>query len=265
MRYVHKAFAIVFLASVASAGCEGKQTGRNATSGPVQSAASNQSNGEKMSTYKIVKAQGSVPLVGEVTGPWAKANVLQVENHPWYKGGQKQGTAVRVMYDDQAVYLQFICQDKHSFSKETRFNGDVYLDSTVEFFASIDPAKKPDYFNLEINCCGVMHVGFGPGRHDRKLMSEALGKRITVVRSIQTATKEESAADNGWFLAVKVPFDVISEFAGEKVKPAKGTIWKANFYRCGGKTDTQHACWNMIGVPTPDFHRPEYFGELTFE
>jgi len=49
------------------------------------------------------------------------------------------------------------------------------------------------------------------------------------------------------------------------IRDRSGTVWRANFYRCGGKTDTQYACWNPIGCEKPDFHRPEFFGDLTFE
>ncbi|WP_414481477.1 carbohydrate-binding family 9-like protein [Caldicoprobacter sp.] len=38
---------------------------------------------------------------------------------------------------------------------------------------------------------------------------------------------------------------------------------KANFYKCGDKTKYPHwGCWNRIDTPHPDFHRPEFFGDL---
>ena len=83
--------------------------------------------------------------------------------------------------------------------------------------------------------------------------------------SIPTPTKVESPNDDGWWLAAAIPFSAISELAGFKVAPKSGTVWRANFYRCGGRTDPQYACWNHIDNPQPDFHRPEFFGNLTFE
>ena len=217
-----------------------------------------------MSQYTIKRATGSVPLTGDVAGPWAAANVLKIDNYPWYKAGQKQGTDVRLMYDDQNLYVQFRCEDKHIFSKETKHNGLVCLDSCVEFFATIDPASGPHYFNLEINCCGVIHMGYGEQRHGRILMDEKAAKGITIKTSEPGPTREESPSDNGWWVAVKVPLALIGEFAGKKVQPKPGTPWKANFYRCGGKTDDQYAVWNPIPWKQPDYHRPEFFGELTF-
>ncbi|MFB3892092.1 MAG: carbohydrate-binding family 9-like protein [Phycisphaerae bacterium] len=222
-----------------------------------------------MSKYMIKKAARAVPLTGEVIGPWSRAEVLKIDHYPWYKAGVKQATSVRLLYDAKAIYVQFICEDKHIFARKTEFNGPVCLDSCVEFFATIEPAVRPDYFNLEINCCGQIHMGFGQERHGRILMAPELARRMKIVTSIKASSKEESAKDNGWWVAAAIPFDVISEFASQKnpgtlVKPGKGTVWKANFYRCGGKTDEQYAVWNDIKWAKPDYHRPEFFGELEF-
>ncbi|MDY7009218.1 MAG: carbohydrate-binding family 9-like protein, partial [Planctomycetota bacterium] len=74
-----------------------------------------------------------------------------------------------------------------------------------------------------------------------------------------------SSGDDGWWLAAAIPFAVISQIAGRKIAPKSGTHWRANFYRCGGKTDPQAACWNPIDLPEQDYHRPEFFGNLSFE
>ena len=38
---------------------------------------------------------------------------------------------------------------------------------------------------------------------------------------------------------------------------------RGNFYKCGDKTAHPHfVSWNPVGTPSPDFHRPEFFGEL---
>ena len=38
---------------------------------------------------------------------------------------------------------------------------------------------------------------------------------------------------------------------------------RANFYKCGDKTAHPHyLSWSPIHTEKPDFHRPEFFGEL---
>jgi hypothetical protein len=219
-----------------------------------------------MKSYLVKRANGPVPLCGDApAAPWKTADLAQIDQYPWYKGGTKQATNARVVYDDKALYLQFLCEDRHISAEVTKTNGNVCLDSCVEFFATIDPDKGPDYFNVEMNCCGTRLMGFGPARRPRISVTEEQAKRIQIVTSIPGPTRAEQKGDNGWWAAAAVPFDLLSEFTGRKIAPVSGTRWKANFYRCGGKTDSQLAAWNPIAWATPDFHRPEFFGEVRFE
>lgn len=218
-----------------------------------------------MKSYTICRAKQAVALCGDAkAGAWAAARSLAVDEFCWYKAGQRQATAARVLYDDEALYVQFICEDRHIYSAVTELNGPVCTDSCVEFFAMINPAKSPDYFNFEVNCCGKIHLGFGPDRHHRIVVTPALACRLKIVTSVPTATKNESPSDNGWWVAAELPLDMLSEFTGAKIAPKTGDVWRANFYRCGGKTDEQYGVWSPIKSPKADFHRPECFSEVKF-
>ncbi|MDY6912888.1 MAG: carbohydrate-binding family 9-like protein [Planctomycetota bacterium] len=206
-----------------------------------------------------------VPLCGRIAGtPWARGCVVRVDNYPWHVGGSKQPTTVRLLYDQEAIYAQFRCRDRHIHCRTTRLNGPVCKDSCVEFFAATEPQARPDYFNLEVNCCGVFHIGFGPSIDNRRLISPALAERIDIAASVPGPTKNESGTDRAWWVAAAVPFDVLSELTGRRVRPHSGDVWRGNFYRCGGNTDPQFACWNWIDSRKPDFHVPEFFGQLHF-
>ena len=215
-------------------------------------------------TYTIRRAPHPVRLACDNHG-WEHAECLRIDQFPWYKAGQKQGTQTALLYDDQALHVLFVCEDRHIWSVETRPNGNVYKDSCVEFFAIPDPQANRGYFNFEANCCSCVHLGWGPERAGRTLAGPEIHKQITVATSIPTPTKDEWPQDDSWWLAARLPFAAIGQFGGLQVAPKSGDSWRANFYRCGGKTDDQFACWNPIDWPKPDFHRPEFFGELRFE
>ena len=214
----------------------------------------------------MIRAVSSAPpLGGAVCGtPWERARPLRIACYPWHAGGVRPSTRVRLLYDDAGLYVQFRCPDSHSSARVTRLNGPVYRDSCVEFFANPHPRAGAEYFNLEINCCGVFHLGRGAGREGRRLIDPVLARRLRIVSSLPGPTKEESPADSLWWVAAALPFNLLSEFLATPLRPAPGDLWRANFYRCGGRTDPPYACWNGVRSPAPDFHRPESFGELRF-
>ena len=214
--------------------------------------------------YLVKRIAEPVPLSGEVEGtPWAQTPGVSVDLYPWYQSGDKQPTTARMLYDTTTLYLQFLCEDKHIFSETTELNGPVCRDSCVEFFAMPNQMRRQEYFNLEINACGTLLLGWGV-KGDRRRISQEMASRLTIVTSVPEPTKDESPDDNGWWVAAAVPFDLLSEFTERTIQPGSGGEWYVNFYRCGGRTDDQYACWWPIETPTPDFHRPEFFGQILF-
>ena len=220
-------------------------------------------------SYMIKRATTKVPLSGQVLGtPWSQAEILQIDNYPWFESGQKELTTVRMLYDDEAVYIQFSCEDESIYAVHSEVNSEVWADSCVEFFAMPNPDNDDRYFNAEFNCIGAFLFGWGRNLQENcfpPVEPEITTRHLEISASVPGPVKEESTQDDGWWVAARIPFELISELSGSRVQPASGTKWRANFYRCGGKTNIQYACWNWIDTPKPDYHRPEFFGEIVFE
>lgn len=194
--------------------------------------------------------------------PWSELAGLRIDEYPWYSGGAKQRTTAAVCCDAENLHLIYECEDRHIWAAPRESNGPVALDSCVEFFARL-PGDE-NYFNLEINCCGVVHLGYGPDRNHRRLCPLPILERVAVETTVEGPAKEENPEDDGWVLQARLPFDVIEEFTGQDAHPEAGQGWRANFYRCGGRTDPQYASWSPIDVSSPDFHLPQYFGRIVF-
>jgi len=193
---------------------------------------------------------------------WRAAEAAQIDCFPWRQSGRKQATEVRLLYEPEALHLLFVAEDAHSFALARELNGKVCKDSCVEFFANPWPDEGSAYFNCEVNCCGALHLGFRSPDGDTRYVTRDQAARIGIRSSLPGPAKDESPDDAEWRLYLCLPCSVLSDLCGREV--AFAGRWRGNFYRCGGRTEPQHACWNPIGAPRPSFHRPAEFGELQF-
>ncbi|QUI24446.1 carbohydrate-binding family 9-like protein [Vallitalea pronyensis] len=205
-----------------------------------------------MHTYQVKK-------VKEKEVPWHQINALDIKCYPWYQSGLKQATYVKMVIHQNCIKIQAYCEDIHSYSRETTLNGDVYLDSCFEFFVTPENHVGGAYFNVEVNCCGVLHMSYKDGLGKTVYISEAQAKGIRITPSIKTPTKDERTDDTSWEIGLEIPIDILEDMCGKRIEQ---TCWYGNFYRCGGKTDDQYATWNPIVWEKPNFHLPKQFGKL---
>jgi hypothetical protein len=55
-------------------------------------------------------------------------------------------------------------------------------------------------------------------------------------------------------------------FEFHQLKSLKNIKCKANFYKCGDELSQPHyLSWNNIKSGKPNFHLPEFFGEINFK
>lgn len=208
-----------------------------------------------MTQYTIKKTHKDAP-------EWQTITPLAINNYPWYQSGAKQNTQVKLCANENAIFIQIIAQDNYSFAKQTELNHMLICeDSCVEFFFSPSGILGSSYVNLEVNCCGTLHLAYGAGRDNRQFISLEAASLIERRSSITSPVKFESKNDSQWTVEIALPFAAIEQLTGEQVNKDK---WFANFYRCGGRTEPQYAVWHNIDVAEPDYHQPGHFGELVF-
>jgi len=189
---------------------------------------------------------------------------------PWHPIGHanwpeafpyKPEAAFQIAHDDGNLYLHYRVEEEFVRAAHIRPNESVWEDSCVEFFVSLDGRKT--YYNLEFNVLGTGLIGYGTSNH---------GTRIRLpeekILTVNTATEVVHVGGRKrWSIGLQVPLAVF-----DRQKPSlphgglSGRKVFANFYKCGDKLPTPHfLSWNKIDHPTPNFHLPEYFGELVFE
>lgn len=137
-------------------------------------------------------------------------------------------------------------------------NGRVWTDSCVECF--IRNSDSDTYYNIECNCVGTLLIGLRGEDCERchvPLESMAQVKRWASLGREPFGDRAESA---DWEIALVIPSSV---FALYPIQLEQGTMLRANFYKCGDELPVPHfVSWNPIATATPNFHRPECFGEV---
>lgn len=184
-----------------------------------------------------------------------KTQSFKISIAPWEEyGAYVPNTTVTLSCDDEKFMLHYVTDETRLRMVETKHNGNIWCDSCVEFFANFDPAHSKNYINFEMNPNCAMYCSIGEGRHNRTLYSDEVinkfGRRVEI-------------KENGWEAWLEIPVDFVKS-AFPQYEHKSGQVILANFYKCGDETERPHCvCWNNIDWEEPDFHRPEFFAEVT--
>ncbi len=178
----------------------------------------------------------------------------------WQEFGYCPLVKFRIGHIDNEIWLKFDVEEKHILAKEINANGEVYKDSCVEFFISWDGIN---YYNIEVNCIGIVRLGYGTGRNNRQFVDPEMIKKIGVQSSLGNQPFSERTGNFEWNLMLRIPVEC---FTFNSIKSLSGKKATANFYKCGDETSEPHfVTWNPVNTPQPDYHQPEFFGKLEFE
>ena len=185
-------------------------------------------------------------------------NPVQVLN--WEEFSYQPKVYFRIGHISNEIWLKYYVEEKHIRAVETRTNGEVYKDSCVEFFISPD---GENYYNFEFSCIGTIHLAFGSGRGNRKFVEPATVEKIEIKSTLGNKPFEAKSGDYEWEMMIRIP---IESFAYSNLESFNELKAAANFYKCGDETAVPHfVTWNPVKTESPDYHRPEFFGKVSFE
>ncbi len=190
-----------------------------------------------------------------------QCNLVSLNYINWNNFPYKPEVKFRIAHTGDCIFLKFYVHEKNIRAKEINFNGNVYKDSCVEFF--ISPADDDNYYNFEFNCIGIPHVGYGNGRHNRRLLPVEILQSVKIHSSLGTKPFDGKQGDFKWEMFIQIP---VGCFIYDKIENLEGIEAKGNFYKCGDELAEPHfVTWNPIKTENPDYHRPEFFGKIKFE
>lgn len=215
-----------------------------------------------MKTLEVgkVKAEGiSAASVPEVLD---RENVafVPVDTVNWKGFPYLPEVGFRIAYTDNAILLHFRVKEESVRAVAPHDNGAVWEDACVEFFSV--PDGDGVYYNMECNCAGTLLVAAGKERENRTYAPQEVLDGVDRWSSLGRGVFGEKVGECCWEVALVIPF---ATFFMHAIDSLEGKRIPANFYKCGDKLRTPHfLSWNKIEIEKPDFHRPDFFGELHF-
>ena len=207
------------------------------------------------------------PGIGEVKSKFDEAgiewNAIDKVNLPEYP--YKPEVEFRIMHSETEIYLQFHVKENGARATYGHDAGSrPYTDDCVEFFM-IPSDRDQSYYNLEMNCVGHGTFDYGPLGGRRYRCGDEI---ISQIRRESTLGSEAFGTLEGpqeWTLTLAIPKRLYAQTDLDLTNFSGRTV-KANFYKCGDDTAVPHfLSWNPVGSPKPNFHTPQYFGEIRFE
>lgn len=185
---------------------------------------------------------------------------FSVESLNWPKAyPYRPLTVVMTAHSNRFLYIDFLVRCNYLRAVNYIDNSPVSEDSCVEFFVAPDPSK-PSYWAFELNCVGTLNASHCTASHCTPLPEEAL-KSIRRYTSVGTRPFQEVEGSFIWSVAMAIPLSLLgSEYLGTPIE------MRGNFNKCASATSQPHyLSWNPILTPEPNFHSPQFFGNIILD
>ena len=165
----------------------------------------------------------------------------------------------RIAYDNDALNILFTTSEAPILCRHFGDQAAVSCDSCVEAF--IQPAEGGEYWNVEVNVGESINCSHRIERPKATKLSSAELAQIKRQSSMKI-NGDTSIPGNGnsWTMRLSIPWQLMG------VTPHKGMTMRGNFYACASEAQPPYyLSWAPIATDTPQYHRPEFFGELTLD
>lgn len=179
----------------------------------------------------------------------------------WTEYPYKPQVEFRIAHTGDRLLVHYRVTEQSVRAVAPSDNGRVWEDSCCEFFLQPD-LREPVYYNFECNCVGTLLLNCGKAGDRHPAPKEVLD-RIDRWSSLGRIPFEERMGTCSWEMALVIP---ASSLFNHLIRDFGGRTMHGNFYKCGDLLQVPHfLSWNPIQLPKPNFHCPDFFGELNFE
>ncbi len=185
------------------------------------------------------------------TVDFSVAEKAYISNYKWTEGYAPEAYAQLLYVKNKGFALKMTVAEESPRAVYNNYDDPVYTDSCLEFFVRFNK-DMPEYMNFEMNSNGAFLAARRTSRHNKE--------PIHTLAELPVVTA--SKGNGSWSVETFFDLAFIKTLFG-KDSFVSGDHFFGNFYKCGDDTDIPHfGMWSPVDNPTPDFHRPEFFGKF---
>lgn len=186
---------------------------------------------------------------------------VRIAEAPWAaEWPYRPEVSLRIAHSGIQILIEYSVEED-SVAALAHDMGHVWEDSCCEFFCMPQP-EDGLYYNLECNCTANVLLCCGPEREGREPAPDTTLFNIRRWASLGRGRIVERKEHTAWKLSLILP---VQTFFRHHLRDLTGRTMRANFYKCGDRLMKPHfLAWNPIDIAKPDFHRPDFFGEIHF-
>ncbi len=211
--------------------------------------------------YHCHRRRGEILIDGHVDETaWERADEIEFVLADTAKP-PRQRTRARMLWDEKALYVAFICEDDDIWGITTERDQDIYNQEVVELFIDAD-GDGHTYIEIEVSPLNAVLDLFMLYRQDRRKglwnwNSEGLVSAVYV----DGDPWHRQTVDRLWSVELALPFKDV--FTAPHIPPELGDIWRVNLYRIDRSAQgDEYSAWSPPG--RLNYHTPWRFGKLVF-
>lgn len=166
----------------------------------------------------------------------------------------------KLAHNENYLYLQFRVKENEIMALVNEDQGRVHTDSSVELYISFGGDY---YYNLGASCIGKIRFGY---HQDENQVQYAEDHIMSTIKRYSTLGDEPFNRKYGcfkWILLLVIPR---TAFWKSGIDNFMGIQASGNFSKRGDELSQPHyLSWKPVRYERPNFHLPEFFGNMHFE
>lgn len=224
--------------------------------------------GNKPSDYKIEAIYTSrSPIIDGTENDSIWQQIIPIVLKDNRSGNEAQEselqTYIKACYDDSTLYFFFLCNDPDIWTSFTQRDEHLWENEAVEIFIDVDDVPET-YVEIEVSPANVLFDSYIVDTVNIDVAKTALFnlKGIRTAVAVSGTLNERDDKDDNWTVEIAIPF---ADLANENIKQVTtATEIRINFYRLDENQGMERIsyAWSPTGGR---FHKPAYFGNLTFK